>query len=268
MEEIKKMMTEHKIEDTYVEHLNESCDKCGQELKKVHITFTDGTTKVNNAGCRCEANQYINQKQRAIKADIFEKGSMIYGDYKEKTFEAYQPQNESQQKALALSKYYAEQFQDQLKNGQNILFQGTFGTGKTHLAAAIRKFVASNHYTVLFMSLPDYLDKVKLKFNDDQKAISDSEKILKMAKDAELLILDDVGANRMTDFEVSELFKLVDARRGKCTIYTTNYSSKDFTSANVNGRKNMELHRVFSRMMEHTKPIVIKGDDHRMKGLV
>lgn len=228
------------------------CEKCNGN--KSLVTFDDGST--NETGCRCKAIKYVNDKQREINAQTFEKGSIIYGDYKRKTFDEYQAEDDMQVKALKVAKHYGEHFDQHIKKGQNVMLQGTYGTGKTHLAAAIRKAVSDQRYKVLFMSLPDYIDKLKQEFKDRNQR----HPISKMAQDADLLILDDVGANRMTEFEVSELFKLVDARRGKCTVYTTNYTSKDFM-------KSMELHRIFSRMMENTKVVVINGDDYRMKGM-
>lgn len=232
------------------EHLGQ-CENCNGNVRL--IKFDDGSER--KAGCRCEDIKYANEKQREINAKTFEKGSIIYGDYKKKTFDDYQAEDDLQVKALKVAKHYGEHFGQHIKNGQNVMFQGTYGTGKTHLAAAIRKAIADQNYKVLFMSLPDYIDKLKQEFKDRNQR----HPISKMAQDADLLVLDDVGANRMTEFEVSELFKLVDARRGKCTVYTTNYTSKDFM-------KSMELHRIFSRMMENTKVVVINGDDYRMKG--
>lgn len=229
------------------------CEKCRGNITQ--ITFEDGTTK--ETGCRCESIKWANDKQRRINAETFEKGSLIYGDYRKKDFDDYHPSDEQQEKALKISRYYAEHFNQQLENGQNIFFQGTYGTGKTHLAAAIRQSVASQGYKVLFMSLPDYLDTLKREFKERNLR----HPISKMAKDAELLILDDVGANRMTDFAHEELFKIVDSRRGKCTIYTTNYTSEQF-------KGNQELQRIFSRMMENTKAVVLNGTDYRMKGLM
>lgn len=256
MEQVKAFMDQAKIKDTWVEHLDETCEQCQRPLQDVHIIFDDGTEKVNRTGCICEATKQVNEKQREINANTFERGSLLYGNYKNKGFDDYDAKTETQAQALKLSRYYADHFADQLKNGQNIFFQGQPGTGKTHLAAAIRKSVRDQNYKVLFMSLPDYIDKLKQEFGESNKR----HPISKMAKDADLLILDDVGANRMTEFEVSELFKLVDSRNGKCTIYTTNYTSDDFT-------KNIAIHRVFSRMMQNTKIVVIKGDDYRTGGM-
>ncbi|GAB3061980.1 ATP-binding protein [Salinicoccus sesuvii] len=232
------------------EHLGQ-CEDCRGNVRL--IKFDDGSEK--ETGCRCEAKRYANDKQRAINAKSYEKASALHGDYAEKTFNDYRAADQAQARALKLSKRYAEAFDEMLKKKQNLYFQGRPGTGKTHLAAAIRKVVRDQNYKVLFLSLPDYLGKVKAEFDNANTTYP----IYKMAVDAELLILDDVGANRMTDWEVSEIFRLVDARNGKCTIYTTNLKSSDMTAS-------IGLSRIFSRMMANTETIVLNGDDYRIGG--
>lgn len=217
--------------------------------------FPDGVERIEP--CKCQGEKMANEKQREINARTFDKGSIIHGDYAAKTFEDYVAETDEQKFALKAARYYANHFDEQLANQQNILFQGTFGTGKTHLAAAIRNAVSNQDYKVLFMSLPDYIQKLKDEFGDRNQR----HPIYKMAKEAELLILDDIGANRMSDWETSELFRLVEARLGKCTIYTTNWRGKDFTETR-------EINRVFSRMMQKTKVIPLNGPDHRMKGML
>ncbi|WP_020006192.1 ATP-binding protein [Salinicoccus albus] len=257
MDTINEMMQGYGIKHTSVEHLNIKCEECNHELKIVTITYTDGTQEEKRAGCVCEATRRANEKQKEINARTFDKGSIMHGDYREKTLDDYQAETKEQSVALRSARKYIDTFDEQMKNRRNIIFQGMFGTGKTHLAAAIRNELSKKNYKALFMSLPDYIDRVKQEF----KETNQRHPIYKMAQDADLLVLDDVGANRMTDFEVSELFRLVEARTGKCTVYTTNYDSNDFISSR-------ELHRVFSRMMSNTAVIVLNGDDYREKGLI
>lgn len=262
MKGIGDFMDDNRKFTTQVIHLTnddgsaQKCDVCQRELKQVITTYEDGTEKIRDAGCICEQTKLINAKQREINAKTFDNRSLIYGDYREKTLDEYQAESNAQKHALNVARHYINDFEAHLKKGQNILFQGTYGTGKTHLAAAIRKSIADEHYKVLFMSVPDYIDKIKQEFSDKNQR----HPISKMARDADLLVLDDVGANRMTEFEVSELFRLVDSRRGKCTIYTTNYNSKDFT-------KSPELARVFSRMTENTMIVAISGEDYRRRSM-
>lgn len=257
-EEIAKMMHENKIKDTHVEHTDIKCDVCLMPISRVTIEFEDGRTNMKETGCKCAAIEMVNKKQREINAKSFDNESIMHGDYKFKTFENYNAATESQLNALKVTKYYADHFNEMIENSQSLLMQGQFGTGKTHLAAAVRNQLFKKHYRVLFVSMPDYLEKLKESFNDKNQ--NQRHHIYKFAKEADLLIFDDVGANKMSEWAIAELFRLVDARRSKCTIYTTNLTSEQL-------RATQDLYRVFSRMMERAKPVVVDGEDHRMKGM-
>lgn len=263
MDKIAEFMAEHKMKDTRVEHLGERCDGCGRDLQRVTITFEDDSEKVNLAGCMCEANRKAQERQRELNARDYDRFSVIQNEYLEKSFDNYivnsddEEQKKMQSEALKFTKHYALNFGSHLKEKQNLFIQGTFGTGKTHLAAAIRNEVSKQNYKVLFISLPNYIEALKKEFRDK----SNHHSIYKWATEADLLILDDVGANRMNEFAISELFRLVDARIDKCTVYTTNMTSEEFTQTK-------ELNRILSRMVNRAKAIVIKGTDYRRKGLM
>lgn len=262
-EEIAKIMKANKIKDTRVEHTDTICEHCDKPISKVIIEYENGTTEVKEKGCVCERNRIINEKQREQNARTFDNGSIIHGKYNTKTLDDYETETEQHKKAVYFAKYYIKHFKEQMENGQNLFIQGTMGTGKTHLAAAIRNALSEQNYKVLFITVPDYFDTVKQEFEEKRngalKGGGHSRAIYKMAKDADLLILDDVGANRMTAFEIAELFRIVEARTDKCTIYTTNYNKSDFTASR-------EINRVFSRMMQNTHILVINGPDNRLKG--
>lgn len=269
-QKIAELMKANKIKDTNVKHLLDDdgkpliCEGCSKPLTEVTIIFESGEMKTHQKGCICDRIKEVNDKQREINAKTFDKGSIIHGKYNDKSLDDYQTETDQHEHAVIVAKHYINHFDEHMKNGQNIFIQGTMGTGKTHLAAAIRNALSDKHYRVLFITLPDYMDKVKQEFDEKRnggiKGGGQSRQIYKMAQDADLLILDDVGANRMTTFEISELFRIVEARTDKCTIYTTNYNKSDFTATR-------EINRVFSRMMQNTKLVVINGSDNRLKGM-
>lgn len=261
-EEIAKMMHENKIKDTRVEHTDVKCEDCNMPISRVYIDYENGNTEMKETGCKCAVTKMINEKQREINAKTFDNGSIIHGKYNKKTLEDYETNTDQHVNAVNVAKHYIKNFNEHMANGQNIFIQGTMGTGKTHLAAAIRNALSAQKYRVLFLTVPDYFDTVKQEIDERRngalKGGGQSRAIYKMAKDADLLILDDVGANRMTSFEIAELFRIVEARTDKCTIYTTNYNKSDFTASR-------EINRVFSRMMQSTKLVVINGSDNRLK---
>ena len=222
------------------------CDKCKRRL----YTVDDSDV----VGCECDVIKESQDDLKSQKSKAFSSNSIITDFYREKRLNDYNAETDEQKHAKEVAKQYILNFDERIEKGTNLLFTGSFGTGKTHIAASIRNALVARNYKVFYISLPDYLTEIKRAFNDTEKQYVYD----RMIKECDLLVLDDVGANRMTDFEVAELFKLVDSRTGKCTIYTTNLSSKDFN-------KTFDLRRAFSRMMHNTQVIVLNGADYRQE---
>ena len=123
---------------------------------------------------------------------------------------------------LSLCKTYAEKFS---RDSENLFITGGTGLGKTHLASAIALEVASKGYSVsygtAFEILGAFEDKKFSRESDDTKT--------EEYKNAELLIIDDLGAEMITQFSIAALYNLMVTREaaGKSTIIISTYSVKD-----------------------------------------
>lgn len=102
---------------------------------------------------------------------------------------------------------------------ENLLFEGNSGTGKTHLAMAIAKH--GGHYK----RLPDIFRLVRVDFSQEQKIINNLGSL-------DLLIIDEVGRQKFSDFEKNLFFEVIDKRWNNCktTILITNLKPSDFAS--------------------------------------
>lgn len=159
------------------------------------------------------------------------------------------------------NKQKAQQLAERLSNGEvlNVFIQSNeTGVGKSHLAMAILEYVNSTPDAIavgkecVFLEMANIYDLVLDSMGDD-----DSKYTLmyfsEMAKRADLLVLDDLGAeignintNKQASDFASRFFRsLVDARQDKSTIYTTNLSSAKL--GEVYDRK------VVSRVLRGTK---------------
>ncbi|MEK4800687.1 ATP-binding protein [Oceanobacillus sp. FSL K6-0118] len=143
---------------------------------------------------------------------------------------------------------------DSFDKKQNLLFTGSYGTGKSHLSVSITKKLMEQGYECLFLSLPKLLTKIKQTYN--KEGITEAE-LLQVIQRVDLLVLDDIGAEQRTAWSNSKLFEILDDRAGKSTIYTTNLNSREL--------KNHVSERNFSRMMERTNVIVMNGSDYRRR---
>lgn len=142
-------------------------------------------------------------------------------------------------------------------------FFGERGTGKTFLASIIAQEFLSAGYTVLFEKVPDISAKIRGAYTRGEN----EEQILKALKRVDLLILDDIGAEKATMFLGSILCNVIDNRydREKMTIITSNLSLEDLRKQLDNATDGISFNgsRIVDRLRSMCKPILFKGSSRR-----
>ena len=105
---------------------------------------------------------------------------------------------------------------------------GGYGTGKTHLAAAIANQLISEGTACICMTMIDLLDRIRETYKAAGSDV-DEAYILSQYEDVPLLIIDDIGSEQPTEWGVSKIFAIINARyEGYMpTIITTNYSGPE-----------------------------------------
>lgn len=104
-----------------------------------------------------------------------------------------------------------------------LLLVGRYGCGKTHLAGAVANYVARYQRLVpLFTVVPDLLDHLRAAFAPDSGETYDGR--FQQVRNADLLVLDDLGTENATPWANEKLFQIVNYRynQRKPTIITTN----------------------------------------------
>lgn len=246
---------EESIIDTF------TCSGCGQLVEQKEMIIPIGPYKgesiTANYGCKCPdiklAKEAIKLKKESALRKIkneFDYYSLINDSLKDATLDNYMPPNEELVQAKQDIMNYINGF-----NGKgNMLLNGNYGTGKSHLSIAATKALMDRGYNCLFLSLPKLLTKIKDTFNNN--GVTEDE-LLEAIQSVDLLVLDDIGAEHHTEWVNTKLFEVLDDRAGKATIFTTNLNSKDLRTK-INERN-------FSRMMEGTQIIKMNGPDYRRK---
>jgi DNA replication protein DnaC len=104
---------------------------------------------------------------------------------------------------------------------KSILLVGGVGTGKTMLSCLILKTILENGYTGEFVTIVDMLDRIKQSYNPNINA--DFGYVDKLCK-VDLLVLDDIGVEKMTEHTYEKIYKVVNNRdnNNKATIFTSN----------------------------------------------
>lgn len=118
-----------------------------------------------------------------------------------------------------------ENLVNELRKGKmNIVLRGNTGSGKTHLAIAILKIQASNNSR--FVTVPDLLLKIRSSFNGGPET---EDEIIREFSSIPILVLDDLGAEKTSEFAITTLYIILDRRIRDCrkTIITTNLSQVD-----------------------------------------
>ena len=108
--------------------------------------------------------------------------------------------------------------------GCDIVLRGETGCGKTHLAVAIMQHAGHGYFT----TAPELLLRIRSTFNEGTMRESEDEVIRDLCFH-ELLVLDDLGAEKTTEFAITTLYIIIDRRirDAKRTIITTNLSLKE-----------------------------------------
>ncbi|MGB4493473.1 MAG: ATP-binding protein [Limnochordia bacterium] len=165
----------------------------------------------------------------------------------EKTFSGFKV-TDFNRKAYEDSLAFARNF-DKIHDGRGIILVGPSGTGKTHLAAAIANELRSR-FSVAFVHLPILLEQMRT-----------GNVSLEPLLFADLLVLDDLGSERVTDWTMERLLIIVDGRLNnlKPTVFTTNHDLEDL-------EKRVGM-RVASRVIGSNLHLFLRGPDYRLLGL-
>jgi DNA replication protein DnaC len=142
--------------------------------------------------------------------------SKTFGSFEDRTDEGLRPdETKSLQKALKAAYTYAE------KPRGWLVFLGGYGSGKTHLAAAIANYRAGLGDPPLFIMVPDLLDHLRATFSPNSNVAFDRR--FDDIRTAPLLVLDDLGTQSMTPWVREKLYQLFNYRynRELPTVITT-----------------------------------------------
>ena len=113
-----------------------------------------------------------------------------------------------------------------------LIFTGSYGNGKTHLAAAIANYCADLGSPPLFIVVPDLLDLLRATF--DPQSPTTLGRRFEEIKTAPILVLDDLGTQATTPWVEEKLFQLFNFRYYSelPTIITTSYSIDEIVRNN------------------------------------
>jgi DNA replication protein DnaC len=205
--------------------------------------------------CRCRAAGLAEARMRA--AEIPER----YLNCKVENYDLKRPgASQSHMRASLIARKFIEEWKTR---DRGLMFVGPVGVGKTHLSVAILKTLIEDWgVRGLFCDFSDLLERIQATFSRTNPDSADD--VLAPYRDAELLVLDELGARRPTDWVRDVLYGLINTRynRQRLTIVTSNYSDAPVRQ----GEEKLEDRigtMVRSRLYEMCDLVVLDGLDYR-----
>lgn len=243
-----------KINEDYFK-VEYECDKC----EDTGFVINNGKKEM----CSCFKQKIINESfkqanMNKINEENFNTFDLAFfsdvSDEKKYGIKCSPRENILKIKNIALN--FAESIND--PDQKNLLFTGKTGLGKTFLTNAIAKNVIENTNTVIYQTAPIFMDKLmEYKFSSDQK--NENKEQYNRIFDVDLLIIDDLGTETMTNNKFTELFNIINTRllKNKKILISTNLTLKELFERYDE--------RLMSRIIGEFTICKFVGDDIRLK---
>jgi DNA replication protein DnaC len=185
--------------------------------------IVEGASLSGATPCDCRAKGRASRlEERAQIPPLYQRTSF-------ENFEAEVPGNNNATRELkgvvVAVKKFANHFPDESRPG--LLISGKPGTGKTHLAVAVMRQLIEKGHECQFCDYQTLLNSIKSSY--DPLSNSSDKEAYRMALDAEVLVLDDLGAHRVTDWVEDTVTSIITHRcnNRKALIATTNLPIPD-----------------------------------------
>jgi len=124
-------------------------------------------------------------------------------------------------KAYTAAREYAGKLEENLRAGEGLLLIGEPGNGKSHLLAAIANTALDRGHAVVFQRVPHLLASIRATYNG---GVVTEQQIMSTLTRADLLVLDDAGSEKWTEWTEPTLYTIIDERytRQKALLVSTN----------------------------------------------
>lgn len=235
------------------------CGMC-KTRKERRITWL-GTERKVPVMCKCREEEYEAQqeedrkKQEAYDIQRARVRSMLSDNFKTATFENYKVRKESE-RYLRIAQNYCTNFRKMLENNQGLLLYGTVGTGKSYTAACIANYLLDHGYSVIMTSFVRILQQMQ-RFDKETE-----DAFICRLNSVSLLIIDDLGAERSTDYALEKVYGVIDNRylAKKPLILTTNLDLGQMQAVS-----DLRYERIYDRVFEMCYPVEFTGISWRKR---
>lgn len=236
------------------------CGSCGGRKQKrlPASVLTGGREMVVRCVCRCK-----DEERRRLQEDEERReemgrigrlrGSSLMDDRLcGARLESFR-QTKGNRAAFTAAKRYVGQFEKMYANRQGLIFWGDVGTGKSYTAACIANELLAQGIPVVMTSFVKILQNI-------QGRAGEEKEIMAGLNGARLLIIDDLGAERNTDYALEKVYNIIDSRyrTGKPLVLTTNMTVRE-----MQDDTDIRYKRIYDRVFEMCYPVRVSGRSWR-----
>ena len=244
------------------------CPHCGRELQAEWVEFPPALQKkYGKPGewyyhpCTPECEKKNDRREweimrRDARVATLRERSGLSKRMRGYTFANFKPYvSPSATKAVEKVESYLKNWEENRESGRGLYFCGGVGTGKTHLAVGVmNELIQRKRVPSLFVTVPEFLDNLREAYMIPGR---DLDEWMDAVKNADLLVLDDLGAEKPNPWVRERLFVVVNHRYREAlpTLFTSNIGPKDLAS---------QLgERTASRIIAICEWISLEGEDYR-----
>lgn len=232
------------------------CKTCNERIDGKVIPMLDKPMVIRTA-CKCDRDR---QEQERLREKQIEQDRLRQNCFISKNQIAYTFENADEntdKDIIKKAKNYVKHFEEMRKDNVGLLLYGNVGSGKTYIACSIANAIITEYsYNVKMRNFAQIL-------NDLQKGgfTLDRNEYIEQITSPALLILDDFGIERNTEYALEQIYNVINARylKARPTIITTNLNFKDIEKE----QEDIMLGRIYSRIIEMCLPLRVTGLDRR-----
>src|SRR4051794_38504163 len=244
------------------------CPHCGRELEAEFFNFPPGLQrKYQKTGewyyhpCtpECEKKNELQEwelTRREARVATLRERSGLSKRMKSYTLANFRPTiSPTASRARMRVDDYLENWEDNREAGKGLYFCGSVGAGKTHLAVAVmNELIQRKRVPSLFVTVPELLDNLRGAYNDPGRHL---DEWMAAVKNADFLVLDDLGSERSTEWVKERIFVIVNHRYREAlpTIFTSNIGPEDLPAQLGD--------RTASRIIAMCEGVELIGADYR-----
>ena len=233
------------------------CKTCNERIDGKPIPMLDKKLMIIRNACKCDRDRAEQEKlrEKQIEQDRLRKNCFISKNQIAYTFE--NADEDTDKEIIKKTKNYVKHFEEMRKDNVGLLLYGNVGSGKTYIACSIANAIITEYsYNVKMRNFAQIL-------NDLQKGgfTLDRNEYIEQITNPALLILDDFGIERITEYALEQIYNVINARylKARPTIITTNLNFKDIEQE----QEDIMLGRIYSRIIEMCLPLRVIGLDRR-----